>query len=78
MDRHLYACDAATGEELWRRGLDHHIESHPISDAVGGVQYVAVATGGGSLIGGSLVRLLAPEWNLPRQPATIWVFRLRD
>ncbi len=78
MDRNLYAYDAATGEELWRRGLDHHIESHPISYEVDGVQYLAVATGGGSLIGGALVRLLSPDWNLPRQSGMLWVFRLRE
>jgi len=77
IDRHLYAYDPTTGEELWSHELDHQIESHPITYEIDGDQYVAVATGGGSLVGSDLVEVFAPEWSLPEGPGRIWVFRLR-
>ena len=48
-----------------------------ITYEIDGHQYVAVATGGGSLVGSDLVEEFAPEWSFPAGPGRIWAFRLR-
>jgi alcohol dehydrogenase (cytochrome c) len=45
VDGYFYALDARTGELLWRRELTSSIQSPPITYAVRGRQYVAVAAG---------------------------------
>lgn len=44
-DGNFYALDARTGERLWRTAVPGTVESGPMSYAVGGRQYVAVAAG---------------------------------
>ena len=41
----FYALDARSGNLLWRMALPGSVESGPMSYAVGGKQYVAVAAG---------------------------------
>ena len=45
VDGYFYALDARTGELLWRRELTSSIQSPPITYAVRGRRYVAVAAG---------------------------------
>lgn len=42
----FYALDARTGEELWRQNLGGQVASGPMSYALDGRQYIAVAAGG--------------------------------
>lgn len=49
---HFYALDAETGEELWRATLGGQIANGPISYAINGKQYVAVAAGAGLFVFG--------------------------
>ena len=45
--RRFHAFDASTGETLWTTIVGGPASGHPISYEVDGVQYVAIATGGG-------------------------------
>jgi glucose dehydrogenase len=61
-DGHLYAFDARSGAILWRADLGLGFGAAPISYAIGGTQYIAIAAGGsgvaaltGARIGGTLV-----------------------
>jgi alcohol dehydrogenase (cytochrome c) len=44
-DNYFYALDARTGQVLWKFGLGATIQSPPMTYAVGGKQYIAVAAG---------------------------------
>ena len=44
-DRYFYALDARTGQLLWQMALTYSVQSTPITYAVKGTQYVAVAAG---------------------------------
>jgi alcohol dehydrogenase (cytochrome c) len=46
---HLYAFDARTGAIRWQVSLGLAYGSAPITYAIGGVQYLAVVTGGSSV-----------------------------
>ena len=48
-DGHFNAMDALTGEVLWRYRVEYGVNAPPISFAVDGRQYVAVAAGGNKL-----------------------------
>ena len=68
------AFDDTTGEVLWEVDLGSPVSGYPISFAVDGKQYVAVATGP-SLVASALQRLtpeIAPESSMP----TLHVFAL--
>ncbi|MYF71030.1 MAG: PQQ-dependent dehydrogenase, methanol/ethanol family [Proteobacteria bacterium] len=49
---YFHALDAVTGDLLWRTNLGGDIANGPISYAVGGAQYVAVAAGNGLFVFG--------------------------
>ena len=49
---YFHALDAVTGELLWKTSLGGEIANGPISYAVGGTQYVAVAAGNGLFVFG--------------------------
>jgi alcohol dehydrogenase (cytochrome c) len=74
-DRWFRASDDRDGKVLWRMRLDGAISSSPITYSVGGVQYVAVTTGGGAAVDG-LLGALTPEIQNPSAGATLWVFRV--
>jgi alcohol dehydrogenase (cytochrome c) len=76
-DRVFRALDSDSGATLWSARLDSIINSFPITFTVGGQQYVAVTTGGGGLLDGTL-RVLTPETKDPPQVTTLWVFTLGD
>jgi alcohol dehydrogenase (cytochrome c) len=75
LDRYFYAYDQKTGEIVWRARLDAAPESSPITYAVKGRQYVAVVTGGGSVLGAS-GRSIVPELVAPAAGVTVVVFEL--
>jgi alcohol dehydrogenase (cytochrome c) len=61
-DGRLYAFDARTGRVIWRANLGLGFGAAPITYAVNGTQYIAIATGGssaapltGARVGGTLV-----------------------
>lgn len=45
------AYDAATGEKLWQYKSEYGVNAPPVSYAINGKQYIAVAAGGNSLFG---------------------------
>lgn len=75
-DRVFRATDSRTGETLWQLALDGVASSTPISFAAGGVQYVAVVTGGGSP-NEATVRALTPEIEPAGSGVRLWLFKLR-
>ncbi len=51
-EEHFFALNARTGELLWRTSLGGAIANVPMTYAVGGRQYVAVAAGNGLYVFG--------------------------
>ena len=76
MDRWFKAFDSQTGEELWKVRLGSGLHGYPISYAVDGVQYIAVATGLG--VFKLLTAKQAPEIYQPSGGNALYVFRLGD
>ncbi len=75
-DRWVRAYDVRSGDVLWKARLGTSVMGFPISYAVDGVQYVAVATARG---GGSPWRIptfLTPELVSPEGHNALYVFRL--
>jgi alcohol dehydrogenase (cytochrome c) len=65
-----------TGKILWQTRLGTSVQGYPVSFAVDGKQYIAVAAGLG---GGSprlVPRLLSPEINHPANGNALYVFEL--
>ena len=76
LDRNFRAFDVKTGKILWQTRLGTSVQGYPVSFAVDGKQYVAVAAGLG---GGSprlVPRLLSPEINHPANGNALYVFEL--
>ena len=78
LDRRFRAFDVRTGEVLWQARLGTSVQGFPISFAVDGRQYIAVATG----LGGGSPRLapraLAPDVHHPQTGNALYVFALPD
>ena len=76
-ERHVFAYDAASGEQLWQSRLTTMANGYPITYAVDGRQYVAFGAGG-PLGGSSWTSIipadLIPEKRNPRQGNGIFVF----
>jgi alcohol dehydrogenase (cytochrome c) len=78
LDRYFRANDMQTGVELWRARLNDTANAFPISFAVKGKQYVAIAAGG---IKPSLgpKAMFTPEVRVPpSSDPTLWVFTLPE
>jgi len=75
-DREFHAYDSATGQLLWHTTLNSAPSCSPITYEAGGVQYVAVVAGGGSVLD-STGDTLTPEIADPAGTTTLWVFQLR-
>jgi alcohol dehydrogenase (cytochrome c) len=76
-DRWFRAFDDTTGDVLWEIRTNNAINSFPISYAVDGKQYVAVATGNGSSLARALASL-TPELVNPDGGSALWVFALPE
>ena len=74
-DRYFRALDEATGKVLWETRLNATPNSFPVTYAVGGQQYVAVTTGGGSSWDGATAAAGTEIVN-PAGGTTLWVFKL--
>lgn len=75
LDRYFNAYDEMTGKVLWRTRLNAPPSSSPITYSVGGKQYVAVVSGGGSAYDAG-TRGLTPELDGPAGGTTVIVFEL--
>ncbi|HEX4051521.1 MAG TPA: PQQ-binding-like beta-propeller repeat protein [Steroidobacteraceae bacterium] len=75
-DREFHAYDSATGRLLWHTALNSAPSSSPVTYDAGGVQYVAVVAGGGSVLD-STGDTITPEIADPTGTTTLWVFKLR-
>jgi alcohol dehydrogenase (cytochrome c) len=74
-NRRFRAYDDTTGEVLWQAILNARISGGAISYAVGGVQYIAVSTGGGTLYDG-VFDLTDLGFTSPTGSSTVFVFAL--
>ena len=74
-DRYFRALDEATGKVLWETRLNATPNGFPVTYSVGGQQYVAVTTGGGSSWDGATAAAGTEIVN-PAGGTTLWVFRL--
>ena len=75
-DRVFHAYESATGKELWSTRLNDVSSSSPISFAVDGKQYIAVAVGEGGFHARSFAPLVPELRSPPNRGATLWVFAL--
>lgn len=75
--RYFRAFDAGTGDVLWEVPLQGPVEGYPISYAVDGRQYVAVAAGGASA-GERQLSQLYPEVKAQHGANVLMVFTLAD
>ena len=69
--RRFRAFDASTGDILWEQLLNSSAGGFPVSYEHDGVQYVAIAAGGGINFRG-----LTPEITQPGRGNMLFVFRL--
>ena len=80
-ERHVFAYDAANGEQLWQSRLTTMANGYPITYAVDGRQYIAFGAGG-PLGGSSWTSIipadLIPEKRNPRQGNGIFVFAVPE
>ena len=78
LDRRFRAFDVRTGEVLWQARLGTSVQGFPISFAIDGKQYIAVATGLGGGSPRAAPRALAPDVHHPQTGNALYVFALRD
>jgi len=76
LDRYFRAYDDTNGKVLWEARLNNALNAPPISFAVNGKQYVAIAVGNGSSQLRSL-NTLTPDIKNPDGGATLWVFAVQ-
>jgi alcohol dehydrogenase (cytochrome c) len=76
LDRYFRAYDDTNGKVLWETRLNNALNAPPISFAVNGKQYVAIAVGNGSSQVRSL-NTLTPDIKNPDGGATLWVFAVQ-
>jgi alcohol dehydrogenase (cytochrome c) len=75
--RYFRAFDAKTGKVLWEVPLGGPVTGYPITYAVNGKQYVAVAVGG-STAGQRHLAALYPELKTPPASNALMVFELGE
>jgi len=75
LHRYFHAFDAENGRALWEIPLSGPVSGYPISYAVDGKQYVAVAVGGGTT-GQRHFNELYPELKTPPESNLLMVFAL--
>jgi alcohol dehydrogenase (cytochrome c) len=77
LHRYFRALDGRTGRLLWEVPLSAPVTGYPISYAVDGKQYIAVAVGGGNP-GTRHLAELYPELKSPNGSNILMVFALGD
>jgi glucose dehydrogenase len=75
-DRYFFALDTETGESLWQMRLNGDISGAPVTFAVDGRQYVAVAAGG--RIAQTTSYAVLTDVDISQGSGVIWVFALPD
>jgi alcohol dehydrogenase (cytochrome c) len=77
LEGYAFALDAKSGEKLWSFNTGAKIAAPPVSFSVNGRQYIAISTGGGSVVERSVPDLY-PEakGHLPADASTLFVFAL--
>ena len=75
-DRQFFALDARSGELLWQTRLNGDVSGAPVSFAIDGKQYLAVASGGRAAPTTTLGRLVGVD--VPQGSGVVWVFALPD
>ena len=77
LEGYAFALDAKSGEKLWSFNTGGKIASPPVSFSLNGRQYIAISTGGGSIVERQVTDLY-PEANghLPADASTLFVFAL--
>ena len=79
VEGNAFALDARTGEKIWSFDTGAIVASPPVSYSIDGRQYVAIASGGGSIVDGRIT-LFWPEskGHIPQTPSRLTVFALPD
>ena len=78
LNRSFKAVDIKNGRVVWETQLATSVQGFPISFAVDGRQYVAVATGLGGGSPRSVPATLSPEIQVPNQGHALYVFALPE
>lgn len=78
LDRSVKAVDVRSGRVLWETRLATSVQGYPISFAVDGRQYVAVATGLGGGSPRGIPNALSTEIQVPDRGHALYVFALPD
>ena len=77
LDRRFRAFEVRMGEVLWQARLGTSVQGFPISFAIDGTQYIAVATGLGGGSPRAAPRALAQDVHHPQTGNALYVFALR-
>jgi alcohol dehydrogenase (cytochrome c) len=78
LDRGFKAVDVRNGRVLWETRLATSVQGYPISFAVNGRQYVAIATGVGGGSPRGIPNALSPEIQVPNRGHALYVFALPE
>jgi alcohol dehydrogenase (cytochrome c) len=78
LDRGFKAVDVQNGRILWETRLATSVQGYPISFAVNGRQYVAVATGLGGGSPRGIPNALSPDIEVPNRGHALYVFALPE
>jgi alcohol dehydrogenase (cytochrome c) len=78
LDRGFKAVDVRNGRVLWETRLGTSVQGYPISFAVNGRQYVAVATGLGGGSPRGIPSAVSPEIQVPSRGHALYVFALPE
>jgi alcohol dehydrogenase (cytochrome c) len=78
LDRGFKAVDVRNGRVLWETRLGTSVQGYPISFAVNGRQYVAVATGLGDGSPRGIPSAVSPEIQVPSRGHALYVFALPE
>ena len=78
LNRRFKAVDVRNGKVLWETQLATSVQGFPISFAINGRQYVAVATGLGGGSPRGVPAVLSPEIEVPNRGHALYVFALPE
>jgi alcohol dehydrogenase (cytochrome c) len=78
LDRSFKAVDVRDGRVVWETRLATSVQGFPISFAVDGKQYIAVATGLGGGSPRGVPATITPEIRVPQRGHALYVFALPD